>query len=81
MKGVPDEENKRKMETEKKIEFILHKMEVNFDMASDIVDEIERIRNYRKEGKRPIIIKLITTNKERDILRQTKKLKISDIWV
>lgn len=79
VKGITDNENESEAETAEKIYTVLHKIGPNIDMKVDI-DEIRRIGNYKKEGKRPILVKL-TKDSMRSTILNTKNLKGTEIWI
>lgn len=80
IKGVGDKEGERREETEEEVQKILKKMGVRVDMKTEI-DEIKRLGRYREGRQRPILMKLTTGNKKVQILKQSKELKGTDVWV
>lgn len=80
IRGIKDKEGEKDSETEEKISAIIQKIGVNFDTKEDL-DEVRRIGKYNPQKIRPVLIKLSRESTRGKILRNTKALKGSDIWI
>lgn len=80
IRGVEDKENESRDETTKVSAQIVQKLGVTINKEVDI-DEAKRIGKYKADGQRPIVLKLTTGTKKAEILRNSKGLKGSKIWL
>lgn len=80
IKGVPDDGKENWEETIKTTMKIIEKIGVNVTKEADI-DEAKRVGRYRRNGQRPILLKLTTGNKKAEILSKSKELKGSNMWI
>ena len=79
IKGIVEEKEEEERETKEKIKRILNKLDVEIDLEKE-TDGIRRIGKYKKEGKRPIIVKQ-QQKKKTKIMKQASKLKGTNIWI
>lgn len=79
-KGVPEKEKEGIEETMENTVKICQSLGVNVNPAIDI-DEVRRLGRPEAGKQRPILLKVTTTNRKREILKKAKGLKGSDIWI
>lgn len=80
IKGIIDEEKEEESITKEKIEIILNKMGIKIDVENE-TEEIRRIGKFNEGRARPVIIKLMRYNKKIEILKNSNKLKETEIWI
>lgn len=80
IKGILDKEDEKEGETRDKVSAVIQKIGVNFDTKEDL-DEVRRIGKYNPQKKRPVLIKLTKEATRVRILRNTKVLKGTEIWI
>lgn len=80
IKGIQDKENEHYQETQKHIQTIMQKLGVEVDLDVNI-EEIRRVGRYTISRNRPILVKLIRYDKTLEILRKSKALKGTNVWI
>lgn len=80
IKGLEDREDEMGEEINQKLKKIFIKMEVKIDDNIDI-EEVRRIGKYKRGTNRPILMKMARSKKKFEILKQTKTLRGTDIWI
>lgn len=80
IRGIPDDEDEDPRQTKEKIFKICETLGVDVKSETD-VDEARRIGKPVADRQRPVLLKLTTANKKMEILRETKRLKGSEIWI
>lgn len=80
MRGILDKEGEKEGETRDKVSAVMQKIGVNFDIKEEL-DEVRRIGKYNPQKKRPVLIKLTREATRARILRNTKVLKGTEIWI
>lgn len=80
IKGVQEGEREEVAETMEKVIEIIESMGVKLEPTRDI-DEARRLGHPAKEKKRPILLKLTTEIKKREILMKTNKLRGTSVWI
>ena len=79
LKGIKDEKVESFAEREGKVKEVLERMGVG--MMGDIIDITKRIGPFNESRNRPILLKLITEKAKFEILKNTVKLKGTNIWI
>lgn len=80
VRGIADHGEETEEETRRKVGVIVRKLEVDMDDRIDI-DKITRIGKYQEERRRPILLKLTRESKKGEIMRSSKRLKGTDVWL
>lgn len=79
IRGIEDKEEENREETAGKLMTVIHKLGIQ--IRNEDIDEIKRIGKYIRDRQRPILLKLTTGNKKIEILRKSKDLKGTNIWL
>lgn len=80
IKGVQESGREEVAETIVKVSEIMESMGVKLDPTRDI-DEARRLGHPVMGKKRPILLKLTTGSKKREILMKTKELRGTNVWI
>lgn len=80
IKGVEDKYEEKSEEINEKLKAVFEQMKINIDSNADI-DEVKRMGKHRVGIRRPIIVKMLSGRKKTEILKQTKALRGTDIWI
>ena len=80
IKGLKDEEDESNGDLKEKVAKLIKKLNVEMKMEED-VDEMRRMGKFDEGRDRPIVIKLMKIKTKMEILRSTKALRGSKIWI
>jgi hypothetical protein len=81
IQGMVDQERGDHAETREKVQEVLRKIGADLVNANMDIAEVSKIGTYETRKKRPILIKLRTRQCKLLILKRTKNLKGTDIWI
>lgn len=80
IRGIEDKDKEASEETREKVVKVMETLGVQIDAKYDI-DDIRRMGKSRNGIERPILLRLTTGNKKDEIIKQSNKLKGTDIWI
>lgn len=80
IKGIVDGEEESEVELKDKVMEVMNKMGVKLKINEDI-DEMKRIGKFAKNSNRPIIVKMLRIKTKIEVLKATKNLAGTKIWI